>query len=60
MTWGLGQIHQDEYWLNAPDYESHTIVGVRRNQVWKFYLNSWQGKLASVQVLVGCRKLHQT
>jgi len=24
---GARAIHQDEYWLNAPDYESHTIVG---------------------------------
>lgn len=52
-------IHQNDYWLHtAGDNEAHTIVGVRRNQEWKFYLNSRQK--VGIQLLQGCRKIHQT
>ena len=53
-------IHQNDYWLQAPGYEAHTIVGIRRNQGWKFYLNSRQGNGMGAQLLQGCRKIHQT
>ena len=52
-------IHQNDYWLNVAG-EAHTIVGIRRAQGWKFYLNSREGKSINARLLLGCRKIHQT
>jgi hypothetical protein len=53
-------IHQNDYWLPVTGYQAHTIVGIRRDQGWKFYMNSRQGNGVSAQLLLGCRKIHQT
>jgi hypothetical protein len=53
-------IHQNDYWLNVAGYQAHTIVGIRRDQGWKFYMNSRQANGVSAQLLLGCRKIHQT
>jgi hypothetical protein len=53
-------IHQDDYWLQvASGREFHTLVGIRHNQEWKFYLNSRESHWG-VRLLQGCRKMHRT
>jgi hypothetical protein len=55
------EIHQNDYWLQvASGRESHTIVGIRHDQEWKFYLNSRESNWGGVRLLQGCRKMHQT
>jgi hypothetical protein len=57
---GARAIHKDDYWHNAAVDQAHTIVGIRRDHGWKFYMNSRDGRGVNAQALQGCRKLHQT
>jgi hypothetical protein len=55
---GSVAVNQADYWIPGGGWQAHTVVGMRRNGDWKFYLNSRGGGQGANAVLVqGCQKV---
>lgn len=54
-------IHKDDYYGPNDAYQRHTIVGIRGDEGWKFYMNSrGTGIGAGARLLHGLQKMHAT
>ena len=56
---GARAINQNDYFINGVGAQAHTVVGICRENGWKFYLNSRQGNGLGTALLQGSVKIHQ-